>query len=186
MENRTDGLHARATGVMVLLLLSLMSAGAIMALAGPATGQTSTSTSTAFTNSASVTIKNYAYTPDNITVVLGVNNTVVWTNDDNVNHTVVAADNSFSGLLTPGASFSHTFVAAGVYNYHCNIHTFMKGTVVVLAGPTSTTTSATSISSSVGANPASVPEFPLEAIGAVAITVVVLAAYLIARQARRG
>ncbi len=69
-----------------------------------------------------------------------VGDTVVWRNGDGTNHTVTANDTSFdSGYIAPGGTFSRTFAKVGVYPYHCTIHKFMKGDVVVvpvaLAGP---------------------------------------------------
>jgi plastocyanin len=74
------------------------------------------------------------YSPDTIHVVIGVNNTVTWTNNDQVTHTVTAIDGSFdSGLMQPGQIFVHTFTAPGNYTYHCQIHPWMNGTVIVTA-----------------------------------------------------
>jgi len=69
-----------------------------------------------------------------------VGDTVVWRNGDGTNHTVTADDTSFdSGYIAPGGTFAKTFAKVGVYPYHCTIHKFMKGEVVVvpvaLAGP---------------------------------------------------
>ncbi len=72
------------------------------------------------------------YSPDVIHVVIGVNNTVTWTNNDQVTHTVSAIDGSFdSGLLQPGQIFVETFDTPGTYQYHCQIHPWMNGTVIV-------------------------------------------------------
>ncbi len=73
------------------------------------------------------------YLPATITVVLGVNSTVVWTNDDSVFHTVTATDGSFnSGTIFSGQTWSHTFTQPGTYSYYfCQYHPWMKGTVVV-------------------------------------------------------
>ena len=94
---------------------------------------------------ASVSIKNFSFNPSTITVVIGVNNTVTWTNNDGVTHTVTANDNSFGGSLSPGNTFTHTFTTAGNFSYHCSIHNYMKGTVIVLS-PSSSSTSSTSSS----------------------------------------
>lgn len=98
-----------------------------------------------------VSIQNYAFNPSSITVVIGVNNTVKWTNNDAVTHTVTGDDGSWgSGGLSTGATYTHSFDSPGVYNYHCSIHPYMMGTVVVQgSGPatSSTTTSAGSSSS---------------------------------------
>jgi len=69
-----------------------------------------------------------------------VGDTVVWRNGDGTNHTVTANDASFdSGYIAPGGTFARTFAKVGVYPYHCTIHKFMKGEVVVvpvaLSGP---------------------------------------------------
>jgi len=75
------------------------------------------------------------YTPSSITVVIGVNNTVVWKNYDSMEHTVTATDKSFdSGLIEPGQSFSWTFNSPGTYTYYCALHPWMRGTVIVKSG----------------------------------------------------
>jgi len=73
-----------------------------------------------------------SFQPAEITVVIGVNNTVTWVNQDGVPHTVTATDDSFdSGNLNAGASYSHTFSTPGTYTYYCTYHAWMKGTIVV-------------------------------------------------------
>lgn len=72
------------------------------------------------------------YSPDSITVVIGVNNTVEWTNNDSAPHTVTANGGSFySGNLAPGQSFTYVFLTPGVYEYHCTYHPWMTGKVTV-------------------------------------------------------
>lgn len=83
------------------------------------------------------------YTPDNVTVVIGVNNTVMWTNNDTQNsgtdHTVTSvsvpsgAASFDSGIMAEGANFTQTFTVPGTYEYHCTIHSWMTGSVLVLA-----------------------------------------------------
>jgi len=92
------------------------------------------------------------YAPENVTVVIGVNNTVEWTNNDTQNggtdHTVTSlsvpsgAASFDSGIMAEGANFTHTFTVPGTYEYHCTIHAWMTGSVVVLAS-TSTSTQTT-------------------------------------------
>ena len=81
--------------------------------------------------SESVIIDNFAFTPANLTVSVGT--TVVWTNNQNVGHTVTSdvGDELESGLLQQGRSYSHTFNTVGVFPYHCIPHPDMKGTVTV-------------------------------------------------------
>lgn len=100
---------------------------------------------------ASVTIANFRYTP--ATVTIGVGEAVTWVmGDDPEQHTVTPDDaGSFagSGILEAGQSFSASFASAGTYGYHCELHPFMTGTVIVTAAlpkptltptPTSTVT----------------------------------------------
>ncbi|HUI85692.1 MAG TPA: cupredoxin domain-containing protein [Nitrososphaerales archaeon] len=74
------------------------------------------------------------FNPATVTVVIGVNSTVEWVNDDIAPHTVTADDGSFSsGNLNPGDTFSFTFTKPGTYMYHCSYHPWMMATVVVKA-----------------------------------------------------
>ena len=78
----------------------------------------------------SATIQHFAISPNPIAIAPG--STVTWTNLDGVAHMVTADDGSWgSGTLGQGATFSHVFTSPGAYTYHCAIHPFMKGTVVV-------------------------------------------------------
>ena len=74
------------------------------------------------------------FTPSSITVVIGVNSTVSWINHDYSIHTVTSDQGFFnSGLLNQGDKWSHTFTTPGTYSYHCTIHPYMQGSVVVKA-----------------------------------------------------
>jgi len=76
-----------------------------------------------------------SYSPSPVTVVIGVNNTVTWVNNDGAPHTVTANDGSFaSGNVAPTGTFTFTFTKAGTYAYHCLYHPWMVGTVIVKAG----------------------------------------------------
>lgn len=101
---------------------------------------------------ANVTIVNFSFRPSSIVVVIGMNNSVMWTNNDYTTHTVTADDNSYlSPNISSGGTFDHTFTVAGTYTYHCSIHPYMKGTIIVKnagAPSSSTTTTKTSASSS--------------------------------------
>jgi len=100
-----------------------------------ATGAAPVSVSVSIVPGAGTDTTSKGYAPDSITVVLGVNSTVVWTNNDNSPHTVTANVGSFySGNMAPGESYSYTFTKAGVYDYHCTYHPWMVGSVTVKAG----------------------------------------------------
>lgn len=68
---------------------------------------------------------------------------VIWTNEDTITHTVTS-DNSkaskaepnekplfYSGPISPGSKFDNAFDSTGIFGYHCSIHPFMRGSVVV-------------------------------------------------------
>lgn len=75
----------------------------------------------------------WQYSPQNITVVVGVNNTVTWVSHSTSYDTVTSDGGLFnSGPIQPGGSFIHTFAAPGVYRYHCVFHPWMVGQVSVL------------------------------------------------------
>jgi len=91
---------------------------------------TSTPAATPVTGQASVNISGFAYIPQTLTVFVGT--TVTWTNNDSVVHTVTSDNNLFdSGNIATGATFSHTFEQKGTFNYHCTIHPFMTGKIIV-------------------------------------------------------
>lgn len=72
--------------------------------------------------------------PQEITVVLGINNTVTWINEDSVVHGIASYYSPSRGLsvLEPGESFSITFNEPGIFPYHGEPHPWMTGTVTVL------------------------------------------------------
>jgi plastocyanin len=112
--------NAAALSVAVLLALATVLAGC---------GGSSSKGGSRGTPTAPI-ITNFEFSPNPIRVRSGT--TVVWTNKDPTDHTVQADDGSYgSAHLGTGKTYSHTFSAAGTYTYHCNIHTYMKGTVVV-------------------------------------------------------
>jgi plastocyanin len=77
----------------------------------------------------------HSYSPDPVTVVIGVNSTVMWVNTDSAPHTVTANDGSFdSGNMAPTGTFTFTFTAPGTFHYHCLYHPWMVATIIVKAG----------------------------------------------------
>jgi len=87
------------------------------------------------------------YSPSKIVVVIGVNNTVTFTNKDSVTHTVTATDNSFnSGDIKAGQSWTNTFTTAGTFSFYCIYHSWMKGTIVVESSASGNSSSTNSTS----------------------------------------
>ena len=71
----------------------------------------------------------YGFHPASITVHKG--DTIVWNNKSDAPHTVTFNNGSYNKTVNPGHSVSRTFNKAGTFKYHCNIHTYMHGTVTV-------------------------------------------------------
>jgi plastocyanin len=140
---------------------------------------------------AVVSISGFAFHQATITVVIGVNNTVTWTNDDSTLHTVTSDSSLFnSGDLAQHATYTHTFDQAGSYGYHCLHHPTMKGIVHVVS-QISTTTSASSsasVSSSSGTSASSsgsgtgIPEFPVQLGVTLLATIMITMSYVFARR----
>ncbi len=81
-----------------------------------------------------VPIKDFLYKPEAISVRVGTK--VTFTNEDSATHTATSgeppgADGVFdTGNLTKGESKSVTIAKAGTFAYYCELHPFMKGTVI--------------------------------------------------------
>jgi predicted lipoprotein with Yx(FWY)xxD motif len=77
-----------------------------------------------------ISITDFAFSPETLTISKGT--TLVFTNMDDIEHTVTAKDASFdSGLLKKGKTFTHTFDQAGTYMIYCKPHPFMTMTITV-------------------------------------------------------
>lgn len=104
------------------------------ATVGATSSATSASSTTVTSNTATVAIKNFAYSPVTITIKKGTK--VTWTNNDTAPHTVTSDAGDTAGVLnsptlSTGQSYSLTFARAGTFPYHCTIHPNMKATVIV-------------------------------------------------------
>jgi plastocyanin len=112
------------------------------------TGNTNTSTTTSTTTVTSVVVGPFisivpgassntsspGFAPDNATVVIGVNNTVTWINDDHAHQTVTSTsvlEPFNSGDLAPNQTFTFTFTQPGTYVYVSAYYPWMDGTIVV-------------------------------------------------------
>lgn len=101
----------------LLLILSMLLASPASAAATPA-----------------VRIVNDAFVPATLTIAAG--QSVTFTNRDDDAHTVTATDGRFDSKgLDTNVVWRHTFTTPGVYHYFCELHPFMRGTVVVKAVP---------------------------------------------------
>lgn len=119
----------------------------VSATGGPPSGGGGTPPPVIAPSTASVALAGEAFTPRSVTIAAG--GTVTWNNNDGAPHTVTASDASFdSGIMARGATFQRTFPAVGTFAYVCDLHSGMRGTIVVVAPstippPTPTTTTPT-------------------------------------------
>jgi len=79
--------------------------------------------------SLDVKIDNFTFGPQKLTVKVG--DTVTWTNEDDIPHTVISIGHYRSQALDTGDKFTFTFTAPGTFQYFCGLHPQMQGTVVV-------------------------------------------------------
>lgn len=75
----------------------------------------------------------YKFSPASVTVKVG--DTVVWMNETGVAHTATSDSDAAltwdSGAIDVGGMYSLTVTKAGTFAYHCSIHPFMRGTLIV-------------------------------------------------------
>ena len=77
-----------------------------------------------------VTIDNFTFTPDVLTVKPGTK--VAFVNHDDIPHLVVAGHKEFrSKALDTNDEFDFIFETAGEFPYFCGLHPHMKGKIVV-------------------------------------------------------
>jgi amicyanin len=79
----------------------------------------------------------YAFGPRALTITAG--DTVTWVNQDSAPHDVKITsgpESIHSPMLDKGATWSHTFTAAGSYGYVCTVHPGMTAQLVVKTAAT--------------------------------------------------
>jgi plastocyanin len=104
--------------------------GNTVMLAGDGSTGDATGDASGGADAATITIADFAF--DGVTEV-PVGTTVVVTNEDDASHTWTAVDGIFdSGALANGDSFEFTFTTAGDFDYFCNFHPAMTGTIAVI------------------------------------------------------
>jgi plastocyanin len=121
--------------VLTLPVFTVPVLAAAFALANPATQRAAVAPAprpSQATAAPAVHISNFTFGPALLKVKVG--QTVTWTNDDDIPHTVVAVDHSFkSKVLDTGEHFTFTFTKAGLFPYFCSLHPHMTGKIMVTA-----------------------------------------------------
>lgn len=122
----TDGGNWRGTQWLAIgLALALM----CLALAGLSSELATAGPSAQASRAGNVSINNFAFHPPTLTVAKG--SRVVFTNSSKVTHTATDAGAFNTGRIKPGESVAVRFKQKGTFAYHCSIHPFMEGKIVV-------------------------------------------------------
>lgn len=153
------------SGGALVLLVALFASPPMQVLAQLVNENSSTNDTTMasvenFTNTTAVTVSNTSSTTGtlvDVSIVPGssiltdtafqpnlvsikVGDTVRWTNDDNMIHTVIEGNPATgnlpeegfeSELMNTGQTFDHTFNQTGIFDYYCTLHPNMIGQVMV-------------------------------------------------------
>lgn len=105
---------------LVAFGLALIGLRGAIASAGETAQESRTST---------VEINHFAYHPPTLTIAKG--SKVTFSNTSGTAHTATRRGSFSTGHIKPGTSVSIRFNMPGIYTYHCLIHPFMHGKIVV-------------------------------------------------------
>lgn len=163
---KRDAVSRIAAGLIVVVALAAVAVAFLYLSPAPSTSTTSHTTTSITTSTTSTTTTSTTQTtttaspvviviipngvgadatlnfqPATIRVVIGVNNTVQWIQQDSVPHNVISTSvpsgtQSFRSTLTlsQGQTFTVTLTVPGTYKYYCSIHpTYMLGQIEVLS-----------------------------------------------------
>lgn len=131
-EHHTFLIIAAGGFLLMLLVLILFNGNAMFPFmaTSPARQETMVPTEKNTAKRTRVVMKNYKFKPETTTIKAGT--AITFVNHDEVAHSAVADDGSFStDLLEFGEKEEVTFDTPGTYTYHCEPHPNMTGTIVV-------------------------------------------------------
>jgi plastocyanin len=121
LNSRLCSVAARFTPGRALIVAMLL---------GPVVGAMLAFAAVAAQDANVVTIDNFTFAPQELTVAVGT--TVKFVNHDDIPHTVVEKKLSFrSKALDTDDSYSYTFATAGSFDYFCSLHPHMVGKIIV-------------------------------------------------------
>lgn len=119
----------------LLRTLALLATLFVIGIAAACSDDGSAQESPLFGTTENIAVAVFTFTPADIAVPPGT--TIVWTNSDEILHTVTSGEpegvtDTFNGELDgAGTTFSFTFDEPGDYSYFCARHNGMRGTVTV-------------------------------------------------------
>jgi plastocyanin len=121
--------------IVLLLALALVAGCGTEKSAGPtdAGGSVNGPATASGGKTVQVKMKDILFVPDTVTARVG--QTVRWTNQDTVQHTVVAKKGATfkSKPISKGDTYEAKLTKTGTINYVCTIHPNQHGTITVLA-----------------------------------------------------
>lgn len=125
-------------GILLLAGCGTSTSGGTNANTATAPTSTAAPAGTTSSNSSVAQVKisetndKYGFAPATLTVAKGTR--VEWSNASDAPHTVTSDSGTTlaSSIISPsGGTFDFTFTQPGTYTYHCTVHPYMKGTIVV-------------------------------------------------------
>lgn len=114
--------NAGSGGLSVLVLVLTLSACASVGAAPPAS-------STSLGEGPTIVLEASSFEPADVRIDSGT--AVTWRWAEGMAHDVVGSD--FASAIQTDGTFTHTFEQPGAYDYWCNLHPGMKGTVTVVS-----------------------------------------------------
>jgi plastocyanin len=109
--------------------LLLLAALAVLSLAGFAAGGEAAEPAATASATKTVSIVNFAFKPGTLKVKRGAR--VAFSNTSSTTHTATKGGSFDTRGIAPGKSKTVQFKRRGSIAYHCKIHPFMKGKIVV-------------------------------------------------------
>lgn len=108
-------------------ILALAAAAALVV--GLQSSQASAGGGATASRAKTVSIADFTFKPGKLVVNTGTK--VSFSNNDGITHTATKAGSFDTGHIKPGHLVSIKFSHAGTFAYHCSIHPFMHGKIVV-------------------------------------------------------
>ena len=128
--NQNTGPASILNRVPLWVFMAVVPVVALLAIAftGFGSDTSATATSAVGGDGDAITIKDFTFSPETLTISAGTSITV--TNRDDAKHTVTAVEGAFdTGDVDGGASASIAVDRPGTYAYFCEIHDYMTGTL---------------------------------------------------------
>jgi plastocyanin len=124
-----EAIHQRLRAAKRVATLAIAAAAAALLLLTVETGQSATSERASASAQARVNISGFKFQPQSLRVAKGTR--VVFANSSGVTHTATRGGAFDTGRIKAGQSVAVRFASKGTFRYHCKIHSFMRGTIVV-------------------------------------------------------